>query len=512
MLSEKKDLTPDFFKSSQKVAAEACGVSYITLRRICVEAKKSTEQNVKEGPSFKSPRKLYKRQKKCSEMDDFDADVVRRTVHSFYDKGEYPTALLILNELKKKMPNYEGSVWSVRRLLKNLNFSFKKCNDGRKMLLERNDIVALRCKFLRNICTLRQMKDCRPMIYLDETWVNQNHSRSHIWQNNEGTEGLKVPIGKGGRLIITHAGSSRYGFIEGSKLVFKCQAKNSTDYHSSMNADVFKAWFVDMLKLLPEPCVIIMDNAPYHSMYINNYPKCNTRKADVQNWLKNQGVNFSPLETLPELRERLKLLIPSFKRYELDEIASSMGHEVIRLPPYHCQYNPIELIWAQVKNEVAKKNNTFKMVDVERLTNEALDSVSKSDWEKCVEHAEKIQDEDYEKEILRDSLTEPMTLTFASDDSDFERVRRRFLIEKIKGLGSELKTLEERDCRHESESVAIRNLLGGSVDISLSASMIAKHSAVYEEAVDGRLLVKEICNSGMKIEYPAEIGETEPSV
>lgn len=56
-------------------------------------------------------------------MDDFDADVVRRTVHSFYDKGEYPTALLILNELKKKMPNYE--VRSVRRLLKNLNFSFK---------------------------------------------------------------------------------------------------------------------------------------------------------------------------------------------------------------------------------------------------------------------------------------------------------------------------------------------------------------------------------------------------
>ncbi|KAF0754596.1 Uncharacterized protein FWK35_00015044 [Aphis craccivora] len=59
------------------------------------------------------------------------------------------------------------------------------------------------------------------------------------------------------------------------------------------------------------------------------------------------------------------------------------------------------------------------MVEVERLTNEALDSISKSDWEKCVEHAEKIQDEDNEKEILRDSLTEPMILTLASDDSDF---------------------------------------------------------------------------------------------
>lgn len=31
MLSKKTDLTPDFFKSAQKVAAKACGVSYATL-------------------------------------------------------------------------------------------------------------------------------------------------------------------------------------------------------------------------------------------------------------------------------------------------------------------------------------------------------------------------------------------------------------------------------------------------------------------------------------------------
>lgn len=41
---------------------------------------------LRKDPSFKSPRKLYERQKKCTEMDDFDADVVRRTVHSFYGK------------------------------------------------------------------------------------------------------------------------------------------------------------------------------------------------------------------------------------------------------------------------------------------------------------------------------------------------------------------------------------------------------------------------------------------
>lgn len=57
------------------------------------------------------------------------------------------------------------------------------------------------------------------------------------------------------------------------------------------------------------------------------------------------------------------------------------------------------------------------MEDIERLTNEALDLVTKSDWEKHVKHAEKIQDGDYEKEILKDSLMEPI-FTLASDDSD----------------------------------------------------------------------------------------------
>lgn len=84
-----------------------------------------------------------------------------------------------------------------------------------------------------------------------------------------------------------------------------------------------------MLKLLPELCVIVMDNAPYHFILVNNYPKCNSRKAEVQEWSTNQNINYSPLETLAELCDRVNLLKPSFKMYELDEIASSMGHEVV---------------------------------------------------------------------------------------------------------------------------------------------------------------------------------------
>jgi hypothetical protein len=62
-----------------------------------------------------------------------------------------------------------------------------------------------------------------------------------------------------------------------------------------------------------------------HLTLIDNFPKSNARKADVQNWLTKKNVNFSPLKLLPELRMRINVLIPFEKKYELDE----MGHEVI---------------------------------------------------------------------------------------------------------------------------------------------------------------------------------------
>jgi len=49
-------------------------------------------------------------------------------------------------------------------------------------------------------------------------------------------------------------------------------------------------------------------------------------------------------------------------------------------------------------------------------------------------------------------------------------------------------TLEESDWRRESESVAMKHLFGDKEEIVLSASIIAKHSAVNDEAVGGRLL------------------------
>jgi hypothetical protein len=134
----------EYFKQTQKITADACGVSYTTVRRVCAEGYSTDDvsDSLQAGPSFNSPQKTYKRRKYATELDDFDSDVIRRTV-------------------------------SMKRLLKKLKFTYKRCNDARRFLMERNDIVTLRCKFLRTMCTLRKNNDSRPVIYLDETWVNQ---------------------------------------------------------------------------------------------------------------------------------------------------------------------------------------------------------------------------------------------------------------------------------------------------------------------------------------------------
>ena len=41
-----------------------------------------------------------------------------------------------------------------------------------------------------------------------------------------------------------------------------------------------------------------------------------------------------------------------FTVYVIHEIVKAAGHEVVRLPLYHCELNPIEMAWVQVKGYI----------------------------------------------------------------------------------------------------------------------------------------------------------------
>lgn len=57
-------------------------------------------------------------QKIVSELDDFDSDIVRRTVYEFHGQGKYQTAQSILNVINKKKLNWVHSSMQAKAPLK----------------------------------------------------------------------------------------------------------------------------------------------------------------------------------------------------------------------------------------------------------------------------------------------------------------------------------------------------------------------------------------------------------
>ncbi|CAH2012226.1 unnamed protein product [Acanthoscelides obtectus] len=123
-----------------------------------------------------------------------------------------------------------GSHETLRKVMRDMGFRWRKTKNNRKILMEKPYIQVLRRSFLRNIKHYRE--ENRPIIYMDETYIHSSHTHAKNWGDNT-IEGFHKPVSKGPRLIIVHAGGEM-GFINNACLQFKSGTK-SGDYHSEMN-------------------------------------------------------------------------------------------------------------------------------------------------------------------------------------------------------------------------------------------------------------------------------------
>jgi len=72
----------------------------------------------------------------------------------------------------------------------------------------------------------------------------------------------------------------------------------------------------------------------------------------------------------------------------VDELARKEGHVVPRLPPYYCVFNPIELIWSQLKGNIRKSNiNPTDCKFILQLIRQKVAEITPELWAKCVAHA-----------------------------------------------------------------------------------------------------------------------------
>ncbi|XP_025191554.1 uncharacterized protein LOC112591831 [Melanaphis sacchari] len=318
-----------------------------------------------------SPCKTRIRTSFKDKFDDLQMNTVRFHVHSFWFNKTIPTLDKILQVIKD-----DDTLPDISRM--NLH----------------------RLRYLQNIRKYRE--EGRHLYYLDETWVNAGDCTSKTWVDKtiksprdaflQGlTTGSQNPSGKGKRLTVLHIGSED-GFVPGGLLCF--ESKKTTDYHGEMNGDTFYDWMKNIIPRLKENCVIIMDNALYHSVKKEKIPNTTKKKADITKWLQEK------------------------------DLAETHNRTILRLPPYHCELNPIELAWANVKDHVKKNNTSYKLSDVKTLLLEGIERVDENMWKNFIRHTMTEEEKFYKIDFIVDDLlsaeTESLTMTVGDTSSESE--------------------------------------------------------------------------------------------
>lgn len=116
----------------------------------------------------------------------------------------------------------------------------------------------------------------------------------------------------------------------------------------------------------------------------------------MQTWLAEKNIPFDETMKKIQLYDLILKNKDKFKRFVIDELIESKGFEILRLPPYHPELNPIEKIWGILKNYVASKNVAQNLTSIMTLINERLEMIDRTMWAKTYRHVE-----DTEKQYMQ---------------------------------------------------------------------------------------------------------------
>jgi hypothetical protein len=228
--------------------------------------------------------------------------------------------------------------------------------EGRRWcaLKEQSDVVHARRAYLRAKRGNRHADGSlkRPEVYLDETYINKNHSSRFTWYLGEDGPRVNKPSGVGPRCIIVHA-ITQDGWVPEAQLVF--EAKRCTgDYHGQMNWENFSRWVtVQLLPHVPPNALIILDHPGDHNVFVEQaFPTRTTSREEMRAWLNRTNIPWRDDMLKSELLEVCRRFSPT-PEYQRDRIAAEHGHRIVRTPPYHPALQPIETCWAIVKNSMA---------------------------------------------------------------------------------------------------------------------------------------------------------------
>ena len=388
-------------ESSAQMTSDALGIGLATVNRVMAHYHKDPDSlNV---PSQLRGRPTYS-------VDVSHQEAIRASIRQANLEGRHITLETIRGFLQGKSPDESFHVSTLARTLDRWGFEFGK-GTRTQHLKEKDYIVVARQHYLRKMRQNRIASDSklmRPEVYVDESYVNKNHSNDFVWYSSEDGPWIQKPTGKGERLIIMSA-ITKDGWVPEAKVVFKSTRKTG-DYHGQMNGDLFQKWFSEkLLPNIPSASLIIMDNASYHTIladYSAPTPTCSKEK--IRSWLEANKIPCKDDCLKVELVDILRKIAPE-PTYNIDAIARQHGHEVIRTPPYHPELQPIETCWGILKNEVARHCD-FTLDNLKRQLEHAFDKITATTCQGIIHKVRSVEDRFWEEDAKLDEQQENSTL------------------------------------------------------------------------------------------------------
>ena len=386
----KNDYNEQLNSSVQRVV-NALGFGTATVKRVMADHNK--------GVDFVHKEKIHKGRPPRALSESLQS-ITREYIREANKSGTHLTLEMLSLYLENQDPNQKFSIRTLGRTLDRWGFTFGKGTRTQR-LKEKDHVVLARQRYLRSKLKNRRGKNIiRPEVYLDESYINKNHSNDFIWYFEDDGPWIQKPTGKGERLILINA-ITKDGWVPGAKLIFKSSRKTG-DYHGQMNEALFMKWFKEMLiPNIPSNSLIIMDNASYHNVLSNHSaPTATCKKERIRAWLEEQNIPLKKDCLKVELIDILNKFSPS-PVYNLDEIAADHGHKILRTPPYHPELQPIETCWGVVKNQIAR-NCDFTMENLITQLKDAFDSVTAKTCTGTIKKIRGVEDKFWREDALLD--------------------------------------------------------------------------------------------------------------
>jgi transposase len=285
------------------------------------------------------------------------------------------------------------------------------------------------------------------LVWMDESYIHAGYCSRFSWHT---PVDAKVPTKnrvrgceKGKRLIIIHA-MTKDGMLEefggdpSDNLEERCasaaivtnklsaEGYEPEDYHDTLNGEKFLQWMKNRLipafkkKYPRKKMVLILDNAKYHHCRGGDWVCPNKmKKTELGVFLRMAGVKEIKMKdgrvipaakftadargvagggpTVKELKQIVSDYVkshPGINTTLVEQLMKEHKHELLYTPPYESWLQPIELVWARVKHEVATQSRVGRTwQETADQTKAALKTITKELCEKIIKHTETMMND-----------------------------------------------------------------------------------------------------------------------